>query len=301
MAMNNVRMSLVTGIIVFTGMIVFFGGILWLSGNRFFTNKDLRFYIDFTDAAGLQDDAPVYMRGFRIGWTRDVEFGEEAIRVAVDIRRKYPVPEDSRAEIRMLNFMGEKAVFILPGTSDTNLMREAVLRGESKDIMVLAGDILTTAKKKIEEGDLGETISQVKDTVGELRSLVSGVEGKVKSIDVASINHQVASLGDAGRSLRKFLENAEEKTSRISASGRETMERLNQTMERLDGVFEDVSALSSELQTLVRDIRYGGGTASELITNKDLFMNLKETISEIQALIEDVKRRPKKYFKFSLF
>ena len=301
MAMNNVRMSLVAGIIVFTGLVVFFGGTLWLSGNRFFTNRDLRFYIDFTDAAGLEDHAPVYMRGFRIGWTRDVEFGEEAIRVAVDVRRKYPIPEDSRAEIRMLNFMGEKAIIIIPGTSDTNLKREAVLRGESKDIMVLAGQILTTAKQKIEEGDLGEAISQVKETVGELRSLVSGVEGKIRSIDVDSINRHVAVLGDAGRSLSGFLENAEEKTSRISSSGQETMERFNQTMERLDGVFEDVSALSSELQILIRDIRYGGGTSSELITNKDLFLNLKETISEIKTLIEDIRRRPRKYFKFSLF
>ena len=301
MALNNAKMSLISGVIVFIGLIVFFGGILWLSGNQFFASKDIRIYIDFADAAGLQDQAPVQMRGFRIGWTKDVEFKQEYIRVAVDIRKKYPVPVDSRAEINMLNFMGEKAVTIIPGNSKTYIADGGILKGENRDIMVLAKNILTEAKQKIEEGSLDEAIAKVKETVENLRSLVTGVDSKVKSIDVDSINRQVAAVGEAGRSLKAFLATAEERTNEFTASSRESMAKLDQTMEKLNEVFSEVSTLSSDLQALAGDIRFGGGTASELINNKEFYVNLNATIAEIKALIEDVKKHPKKYVKFSLF
>jgi phospholipid/cholesterol/gamma-HCH transport system substrate-binding protein len=301
MTMNNTKMGLISGVIVFVGLVVFFGGILWLSGNQFLSSKDIRIYIDFIDAAGLQDQAPVQMRGFRIGWTKDVEFREKFIRVAVDIRKKYPVPVDSRAEINLLNFMGEKAVTIIPGTSDTYLVDGGILKGENRDIMALAKNILADAKEKIEEGSLDEAITKVKETVENLRSLVTGMDSKVKSIDIDSINSQVAAVGEAGRSLKAFLATAEEKTIEFTSSSRESMAKLDQTMERLNEVFSEVSALSSDLQSVARDIRYGGGTASELINNKEFYVNLNNAIAEIKALIEDVKKHPKKYVKFSLF
>lgn len=301
MAMSNTRMSLISGVIVFTGMIVFLGGILWLSGNQFFTSKDIRIYVDFDDGAGLQDQAPVLMRGFRIGWTKEVEFRQKKIRIAVDIKKKYPVPIDSRAEINLLNFMGEKALTIIPGSSDSYIEAGGILEGENKDLMVMAKNILTEAKDKIEQGGLDEAISKVKETVDDLRSLVTGMDIKVKAVDVESINSQVAALGEAGRSLQAFLKTAEEKTVSFSSSSRDSMERLDQTMERLEEVFSEISALSSDLQTFVREVRFGGGTAAELITNKDYIINLNATITEIKALIEDVKKNPKKYVKFSIF
>jgi phospholipid/cholesterol/gamma-HCH transport system substrate-binding protein len=301
MAMNNTKMSLISGIIVFAGVIVFFGGILWLSGHQFFSSRDIRIYVDFADGAGLQDQAPVLMRGFRIGWTKDVEFREKKIRIAVEIGKKYPVPVDSRAEINMLNFMGEKALTIIPGSADTYIKDGGILEGDNKDIMVLARDILADAKKKIEQGSLDEVIAKVKQTVEDLRSLVTGMDVKVKSIDVDSINSQMKVLGETGRSLQAFLKTAEEKTVSFTSSSRDSMERLNLTMERLDEVFSEISALSSDLQTFVREVRFGGGTAAELITNKEYIVNLNATITEIKALIEDVKKHPKKYVKFSIF
>jgi phospholipid/cholesterol/gamma-HCH transport system substrate-binding protein len=299
--MNNSKMSLISGIIVFVGLIVFLGGILWLSGNQFFASKDIRIYVDFEDAAGLQDQAPVHMRGFRIGWTKGVEFMGETVRVAVDIGKKYPVPADSHAEIHMLNFMGEKALVIVSGTSDIPLKGGGLIQGENKDIMVLAKDILMEAKRKIAGGSLDEVMTDVKETVGELRSLVKGMDGKITTLDVDSINRQVAAVGDAGRNLKTFLATAEEKTDEFAATSKESMAKLNQTMDKLDEVFSEVSSLSSDMQTLVKDIRFGEGTLAELITNKDLFISLNATIEEIKALITDVKKHPKKYVKFSLF
>ena len=299
--MTYKNMSYVVGLIVFLAAIIFLLGILWLSGNQIFFSNEYKLYILFDDAVGLQDQAPVFMRGYRIGSTRQVEFEEKKIRVTISIQKKYRIPADSMVEINMLNFLGEKGIMVFPGVSKDYLEPNAVITGQNKDLMSVAKDVLFTAKEKVEEGDLSRLIASVSESVESLRSLLGKLDTKVDHLDMALYNTQIAELGRAGTGLKEFLEMAQGETQSFSAESRASLERFNSTLDQVNDTLEQLAMLSSELSEIARDINTGRGTAGELLQNKTYIQSLNETIKQLTAFLEDIRENPKKYVKFSIF
>jgi phospholipid/cholesterol/gamma-HCH transport system substrate-binding protein len=299
--MNYKKMSFVAGLIVFVAAIIFLVGILWLSGNQIFFSNEYKLDVLFEDAVGLKDQAPVFMRGYRIGSTKEVEFEEERVRVAIGIDKKYRIPSDSKVEINMLNFLGEKGIMVLPGRSSEYLQPNSVILGENKDLMSIAKNILFTAKEKVEEGDLNRVIANISESVGSLNELLGKVNTKVDNLDMALYNTQIQELGQAGKGLREFLEVAQGETQNFSAESRLSLDKFNDTLEQVNDTLEQLAALSSELSEIARDINTGRGTAGELLQNKAYIKSLNETILQLTAFLEDIRENPKKYVKFSIF
>jgi phospholipid/cholesterol/gamma-HCH transport system substrate-binding protein len=299
--MNYKKMSFLAGLIVFVAVIIFLVGILWLSGNQIFFSNEYKLDILFEDAVGLNDQAPVFMRGYRIGSTKEVEFGDEKIRVTISVEKKYRIPDDSKVEINMLNFLGEKGIMVFPGTSVEYLQPNSVIIGENKDLMSIAKNILFTAKEKVEEGDLNRVIANISESVGSLNILLGKVNTKVDKLDIALYNTQIRELGQAGKGLKKFLEVAQGETQNFSAESRVSLDKFNETLDQVNDTLEQLGVLSFELSEIARDINTGRGTAGELLQNKAYIESLNETIKQLTAFLVDIRENPKKYVKFSIF
>ena len=299
--MTYKKMSYIAGLIVFLAVIVFLSGILWLSGNQIFFSNEYKLHILFDDAVGLQDQAPVFMRGYKIGSTKKVEFEEEKIRVTIKVDKRFRIPADSEVEINMLNFLGEKGIMILPGNAKEYLEPNSVITGENKDLMSIAKNILFTAKEKVEEGDLNRVIANVSESVESFSKLLGKVNTKVDNLDMALYNRQIVELGQAGKGLKEFLEVAQGETQNFSAESRVSLDKFNQTLDQVNDTLEQLAALSSELGAIARDINMGRGTAGELLQNKAYIESLNETIKQLTAFLEDIRENPKKYVKFSIF
>jgi len=299
--MSDKKMSAIAGLIVFVAAIVFLAGVLWLSGNRIFFAKEYRLFIIFDDAVGLQDQAPVFMRGYKIGSAKEVNFEPERIRVTIALNKKYRIPKDSRVEINMLNFLGEKGIIIVPGHSMEYLEPNSVLEGENKDLMSMAKNILSTAKEKVEEGDLSRVIEDVSESVGSFRELLHKVDTKVGQLDMSLYNNQVLEIGRAGKALKEFVEVVRDETQSISTESSLSLEKFSQTLDQVENTLEQLSSLSFELSEIARDINAGRGTAGQLLQNKAYIETLNETIKQLTAFLEDIRVNPKKYVKFSIF
>lgn len=299
--MDKKRVGYVPGLIAFIAIVIFFGSLLWLSGKAVFITPDYRYYFEFDDVVGLRDKAPVYMRGYRVGWTKAVEFREETVRVTVDIKKRFRFPEDSQVEISTLNFLGEKAVTIRPGASPTHLEPRATLYGMNKDLMTLATRILSTAQQKIEAGDLDQVIQKVSRSMDGVLDAVQMMKGQLERLDIAMYNRQIRRFGEASEELKTFMAAASQDTRRVAQTGQESLERFNQTLEEVDGVLGGLSRLSAEVRAIARQLNRGEGTAGQLLQNREFFDNLARTITELNEFLADIKKNPKKYVKFSIF
>jgi phospholipid/cholesterol/gamma-HCH transport system substrate-binding protein len=299
--MDKKRLGYVPGLIAFVALVIFFGSILWLSGKAVFITPDYRYYFEFDDVVGLRDKAPVYMRGYRVGWTKAVEFMEDTVRVTVDIKKRFRFPEDSQIEISTLNFIGEKAVTIRPGSSSQNLEPRATLRGTNKDLMTLAAKILSTAQQKIEAGELDQVIQKVSSSMDGVLDAVQKMKAQMERLDVAMYNRQIRRFGEASEELKTFMAAAQQDTRRVAQTGQESLERFNHTLEEVDGVLGGLGQLSREVRAIAQQLNRGEGTAGQLLQNKDFFDNLNRTIAELNEFLADIKKNPKKYVKFSIF
>lgn len=299
--MTYKKMSYIAGLIVFLAAIVFLFGILWLSGNQIFFSNEYKLDILFDDVVGLQDQSPVFLRGYRIGSTKEVEFEEEKIRVTISVDKRFRIPADSKVEINMLNFLGEKGIMVLPGYAKEYLKPNSVITGENKDLMSLAKNILFTTKEKVEEGDLNRVIANISESAESLSKLLGTVNTKVDNLDIALYNTQIMELGQAGKGLKEFLDVAQGETQNFSAESRMSLDKFNLTLDQVNDTLEQLAALSSELSEIARDINTGRGTAGELLQNKAYIESLNDTIIQLTAFLEDIRENPKKYVKFSIF
>ncbi len=299
--MSHRHTGYVPGLIVFIALVLFFAGILWLSGRAIIFSPDYRYYFDFADVVGLRDKAPVYMRGYRVGWTKAVDFREDVVRVTVDIKKWFRFPEDSRISIATLNFIGEKAITIEPGESERLLDPGAAIVGENKDLMTLAARILSQAQAKIEAGDLDEVLSKVSASMDGVLDTVHTMKAQIDRLDVAMYNRQVLSLGEASDELKSFMKAAGQDTRRVAQESRDSLERFNRTLEAVDSAIDRLGRLSAEVGSVAQRLNRGEGTAGQLLQNREFFERLNQTLVELNAFLADIKKNPKKYVKFSIF
>jgi phospholipid/cholesterol/gamma-HCH transport system substrate-binding protein len=292
--MTYKNMSYISGIIIFLAFIIFFGGVLWLSGERILSLKEYRVYFKFPDVVGLRDRSQVFMRGYRIGWTKEAKFEKDGVLIRVDIKREYKIPIDSKIEINTLNLIGEKAITIAPGTSKQMLKPNGILEGTNKDIMIMAKNILTDFKENLDKGEIYKKILEVSQTLGSFHNLFEKLDAKIDKLDMNFYNEQIHEIGQAASDLRGLVNQTRKAVDKFSIQSNTSLQNFDQTLQQF-------SKLSTELLQISQRLNAGEGTAGELLKNKEYIQNLNSTISELKLLIEDIKKNPKKYISLSVF
>ncbi|MBN1223520.1 MAG: MCE family protein [Candidatus Aminicenantes bacterium] len=299
--MNDRKMTYISGLIVFIAGVLFLICILWLSGNQLFFSDEYKLHVRFEDAVGLTDQAPVFMRGYRIGSTKQVTLEKKTILVTIQVKKSARIPSDSQFEINTLNFLGEKGIMIFPGDSDQILDPGTTVNGTNKDLMALAKNILFAAKEKIEQGNLDQAVAKLSESVDSFRGLIGNMNAKVEGMDVNLYNRQIREIGGAGKELQEFLDVARTETMNLSSESRMTLEKFSRTMDQVNDTLGQLSALSSDLSEIARDINMGRGTAGQLLQNREYIESLNDTIRQLTLFLEDIRKNPKKYVKFSIF
>lgn len=292
--MSSKRMDLITGIVMFIGVALFLAAVAWLSGENIFFSSQYQIGFTFPDIVGIRDGSTVYLRGYKVGSVESVDVSREKVTVLAKIDKTVRIPADSRAEIRTINFIGEKAVSILPGSSTTYLDPGSTLEGENKDLVTLATSLLEDVRAKIREGALDEEIQKIGGVLNDMQILLTRLNTVANGIDTGLINREVVSLGDTGREVRRFLVSAREDLNRFMDEGSTTMETLR-------GGVDEFNAASRQIQGLAADVRRGKGTLGGLATDEESLRNLNRTLEELVAFLADIRANPKKYVHFSLF
>ncbi len=280
-------MTFVSGIVIFFSIVILMLSIIGLAEKRIFFTRDYIVYVRFSDVIGLQDQAKVYMRGYKIGWTKDIKFEKNGVIVRLDINKKYHIPVDSKFEINTVSLLGEKAITIFPGQSAEYLKPGEVTEGQNKDIVIEIKNILNLLKRRIEKGELDLRVKQISESVGMLHSLLGKMEKKIDQVNIPEYNRQIARLGEAGQNLQKSFTT--------------TSDSLQVSMVKFNQALDHFKSLSTQITEIATKINNGEGSAGELLNNKAYIENLNKTITELNVLIEDIQKHPKKYVKLSLF
>jgi phospholipid/cholesterol/gamma-HCH transport system substrate-binding protein len=293
--MDYKKMSYISGVIIFAGFVIVLVSIIWLSTESVFFSHDYSIYVKFPEVTGLRDQSPVLMRGYRVGKTKGVKFEPDGIVIQVNINKKYEVPRGSRFEVTTINLIGEKAISIVPLDTSREVIRPGdIVRGENKDIMIVAQSVLSSMKKQIEGHDISDRIKRLGESVDLLHSILIDLDKKLDQVDVADISLQVRRVGEAAQQIQGFAKAAQPDAVELTKEGREVLGKMK-------GAIDRFTSLSTGLDTLVAKINGGEGTAGELVNNKEYITNLNATVTEMRLLIQDIKANPKRYLKMSLF
>jgi phospholipid/cholesterol/gamma-HCH transport system substrate-binding protein len=64
---------------------------------------------------------------------------------------------------------------------------------------------------------------------------------------------------------------------------------------------DNLADMSKDLKEITARLRAGEGTAGRLLNDDELIKRLESTVAEMDTLMEDIRKNPGRYVKFSLF
>ena len=268
-------------------------------------------------ANGLRVGGSVTVAGQLAGTVSAIEFlapdadTSRNLRVTVEIDQALQpqVREDSKARLRTLGLLGDKVLDISPGTprfavlpANDTLQVETALDYESV-LLQASGAVTDMVSLTRDLRGITGGLARGEGTVGQLltnRSLYDELNGTL-----ARTNALITRLQTPNGSLGKLLDdpalyqNLNGMIASVDSLVRQ-MRAQEGTLGKLlsdDSLYTHLVGITSGADSLVRALNTGNGFASKLITDGQLYDQLTKTLTDLNAILADLRKNPRKYTK----
>ena len=217
--------------VLFTAFIAGYLIITFESKN--WTGDTKEYFLYFDDISGLSKGADVSVKGLKAGKVKDIYYDDGKIKVVVAIKKDIPIHQNAKAYIKTMGLMGDKYVYIDPGSPENPVIPE---KGKIKNTLTLASaedtfNDISLAAKKFEKlmDNLNEAVGN-----GRLVKLIDNINSlAVETRQVVAENRE---------NLRKSIENIE----KITAQLKETIPPLVKKIEKIANNLEQITGDNKE-------------------------------------------------------
>jgi len=268
-------------------------------------------------ANGLRAGGSVTVAGQLAGTVSSIEFlAPDAdttrnllVMVEIDQALQPQVREDSKARLRTLGLLGDKVLDISPGTprfailppNDT-LQVESALDYESV-LLQASGAVTDMVTLTHDLRGITGGLARGEGTVGQLltnRSLYDELNGTLARTN-ALITRLQAPNGSLGKLLDDpaLYQNLNGMIASVDSLVRQ-MRAQDGTLGKLladDSLYTHLVGITSGADSLVKRLNNGTGSASKLITDGQLYDQLTKAVTDLNAILADVRKNPRKYTK----
>lgn len=284
-------------------------GINFIKSKKLFSNDHI-FYVEYSQADGLEVSSPVLIKGFRVGTVEKISFDihKSTIIVKFSVGGDYPIPNDSQAKIASTSLLGGKVLEIVLGRSSTHLENDTFIKSTKEEgLLQMAGD---------EYEKLKESASTI---IEELNTALSSVNSLLNAENIKNIGGVISNLNTMSADLSTMMSQEKKNISTLIADLNTISSTLSNEMPRLSGTLANVNKLSADLSQSVPDlmsnatlalgnlngtlakIESGKGLLGKMVNDDELYTSFNQTVGALTLLLEDLKTNPKRYVHFSLF
>ena len=283
------------------------------AGNLFGKRYGLVTFV--ASAGGLRIGGPVTVAGQLAGNIKDIKFlpvdndttRNLKLTIEVNSSLREQVRQDSRAKIKTMGLLGDKVFDITVGTpkyralheGDTLVIApsidyEAVVQqasGAIAEVVRLTRDLSkVTASINRGEGTLGQLVTnrqlydQLNATLARTSSLMARLENPRGTIG------RLLDDPSLYNSLNRAIASADSVISQIN-SGSGSVGKLL----RDDTLYVHLNSVVARADSLVTTMSSGNGTMHKLFTDQQLYDQLVKTVTELNNVLVEVRRDPRRY------
>ncbi len=291
-------------LLVLTSIGLFYFGYGYLKGSNLFDSGNT-YYAIYGNVAGINNDDPVTVNGFRIGKIRSSTLipNEDVVVLELEISHTgLNIPKDSKAIIANTGLLGGKEIDLEMGTSSVFLGEgDTISSGTEEDIFSSLSSSLEPFEKKALEAvvsidsvmklvqlvlneqnrtnleksmaDVAVTMNNLNSTSVDLKQLIASESGKIKLVidNLSKVSKDFSQISDSLKDIK-----------------------FNETINRVNASLDNAN-------TILAKINSGEGTMGKLVNNDSLYLCLESASKDLDLLLIDLKENPKRYIHFSVF
>lgn len=306
------------GILAVIALAVLIWGLMYLKGLDLFQKKQI-FYAVYERVNGLVVANPVTIRGMNVGQVKNMYFSKQdngKIVVELLITTDFPIPRNSVARIFSSGLISSKEV-------------EIVL-GDSKEILQ-NGDTLKALTESSLTDEVSKQLIPLKEKAENLMSSIDTVATIVKDIlnkktqnnlimVVENINIVTRNLAEISRNIDTLMDSQRVRFENIIGNVESISKNLKQNNKNITDILENFASLSDslskaripatikkvnltleEINLVLEKINKGDGTIGLLLNDRKLYDEVAKAASDLNLLLEDIRKNPSKYVKVSVF
>lgn len=315
---KSIKIGLI--VIIVAGILVW--GINFCKGKNLFTKENL-YYTTYTQVEGLQKNAAVLLRGYKIGHVKDIYFTSSQynqLTVELSIASDIRLPKTTIARIFSSDLLGSKAIdIILPATfsendeyiSNFDTLNSEIEASITDQVRIEVAPLKHQAEKLLESAAVA--IDQIKYVVNESN-------GEELRRCFVKLQNAIDAIHHSGVTLDTILTNGDQNIQGILANVNGISKNINDHSEDIGAIIANFSNMSdslskanitetltkteaavTELNQVLQQINSGQSSLGALINDKSLYNNLDNASNQLNTLLIDVQKNPKRYVSFPIF
>ena len=290
------------GVLATVCIFLLFFGFNYLKGVNIFSSIH-SFHGVYTNIHGLELQAPVYIRGYKVGQVDNIDYDftrDSSFTVDISIKRNINLPEGTSMALVSDGIMGGMAIeLLLPATE--------VASKEDIAYLPTGATIPTTVVPGLLDGLQEAVIQPLSNTLASLDTLVGQLQAQLDN------NHIESILSNADIAVADLQSSSKQLKQVMNHQVPSVITKLDTTMSDLQQVVTDVKAANikatvarvdtalNNVNYLIADFRSPNGTVGMLLNDKGLYNHIDSAVVSVDSLLVDLKANPKRYVHFSLF
>lgn len=287
------------GAVIVLALVIFFFGLLYLREYTF-AKKEYEITAKFETVVGLELQDPVIISGYKIGQVKEMQLVGDSVEVRLFLDTRYQLARDSKAILRNLTLLGDKAIEIVKGKSKEMLLPGGQIPGQLEtDFFDLAeaaapiGEDITVLLKRFRSTFDENTEASLKGSLRHLNTISGAVAG--------SVTQNLGEVELALKSFKNAAKNFEQLTAPEGKSMHDVIANLDSSANSLKAATMRLSNAAVSMESMLGKIEKGEGSLGRLIHDDTLYRNLEKFTQDLDLLILDVKQHPQKYIKIEVF
>jgi phospholipid/cholesterol/gamma-HCH transport system substrate-binding protein len=274
------------GVFSLLAIIGLIAGYTWLTNSLEMQNYQ-RVQISFQQAAGLEKGTGVYIRGINCGKVSKVRLRRADVLVDILLRDEINLTQNSSFIITDSGLVGSKIIKIVLAENSQPLDLEKIQQGENSpqlaDLITQAGNLM---------GRLTQLFAEDAEFISDLENMVANGNATFQKMDnlisqnSADLTETIQNMQQTSADLQQIIT---ENKSEFSAS-KDLLIALQNTIQQIDNSF-------AQIDTILSAVQDQPSSFNKLLTEDELYENLLESSQNLDSLLVDIKKNPRRYFK----
>lgn len=293
--------EVIIGMVVILSIAVLLIGIEFLKGVNVF--RPANYYVArYTNIVGLAVSAPVTINGYQVGLVRDISYdydsnGELIVEFRLD--RNVRLPKGTKAVVGA-DMLGTATIHLelansneyyevgaeLPSETQTGMVDEV-----SQKFMPALADLLPKIDSIVSGVNLLVNNPALNTSISRLDRISANLEQSTNSLN-ALMKTQVPSTMSNVNAISSNLNQISKDLGEVSA----TLKAMP-----IDSVVNNINSTSANLKHATAMLNSKESSIGLLLNDKGLYDNVNTTLGNVDSLLFDLKKNPKKYVNFKLF